>query len=356
MATARQKKLALRVAKSREKRKKNPKPARLRRLPVDLRCVLLVGSGNDEEFHCAGSAILIGPEYGLSASHVLAGMWRRWTGADLPEGNVRAQFGIAAAGGFDNEAPETLADRWDVPEMRGWAEEPRSPFCPPTRHGVPSDVAVLELTPNTAGARNGSFRYPTLNLAPPRPGDGVTVLGFQEQRSSPEILPSGERVIRISAKPTVSSGIVVEVFAAGMKDGRYTFPCFRMALRSEHGMSGSAIFNDAGELVGILAGDSIGPDPSVLYSVGALLFPLLVLDTKRVRGPQPNPKMIDALLEGHFFATGGDRIAAYRLLDGSVRVNLLEKRPAPTGLLGAVPILRFGRPGWRATPVFRREV
>lgn len=147
VATARQKKLVLRLA--RKRRVKDRKPRHLREFPVDLRCVILVGSGRDEtgEFYFDGSGILISADYALSASHVISGLWRRWESSDPPEGNLKSRFGMMAAGGFDIEVPESLNDRWFIPEAHWWVEEQRSPFSPQSRQGVPSDVAALEVTP-----------------------------------------------------------------------------------------------------------------------------------------------------------------------------------------------------------------
>jgi hypothetical protein len=186
----------------------------------------------DDYWHSSGTAIIIGPHLAITTKHVIEDYWRTFEQKRL-KNNINGTFSIQAFQGIDEGKDGAL---WDVTKV--WL----SPF---------TDIAFLRLTPASANAFSYTWRIPVMNLMPPQVGSRIAGFGYH----SPQItIMASDNINEVHwrSSPTTTIGKVIEIHERRRDAGMLMFPCFRVDARFDGGMSGGPIFNEIGQLCGII--------------------------------------------------------------------------------------------------------
>lgn len=119
---------------------------------------------------------------------------------------------------------------------------------------VISDLSLVSCTLNSDARADAPFHLAPMKIGLPLIGDRLWAVGFRHQ----DVDQDG--AARIS--PMISSGRVTGAFPHGRGE-RMASPCFEVAMETIGGMSGGAVVNEDGELVGIVS-SSLEGGPSFM--------------------------------------------------------------------------------------------
>ncbi len=194
-----------------------------------------------------------------------------------------------------------------------------------------TDIAILFLSPVKGSESAAAYEWkhaPILSMKPPKVGETIWGFGYPSSESQVERLPDRIRV-NWKDKPSITTGEVIEVHDEFRDRGMLKFPCFRTNARFDHGMSGGPVFNDRGELCGLVCS---GPPPEndnaewISYAVS--LWPLMgtLLDIQLEGFPQGYSYPFRKLAQlGYVKALNLDCVALAVESDHSVRVGLKKE-------------------------------
>jgi Trypsin-like peptidase domain len=225
----------------------------------------------------SGTAIVIAPHLALSAGHVIEDFWRRFersqlvADVDATSNNRPVNPGTFSMMAFQILEKGTTGQIWSV------TKAVFSRF---------TDVAFLHLTHPIGAVPGFVWRGVKIGLAPPSIGSRIVGFGYYD----PKITVTereGERLeVEWHDSPVTTVGEVLEIYSQKRDSAMLTFPCYRTSARFEHGMSGGPVFNDQGELCGLIC--SGGETEADYYSHVVTLWPSMatVLDLDREGFPK----------------------------------------------------------------------
>ena len=245
-----------------------------------------------DQYDPMGSAIQIRPNLLVTARHVVDDYFAKLDGRTFEHG-IEARFACWAIQELTDGRIFRLAIRnvWTAP----W-----------------SDLALLSV--ETVPDRKPQFV--TMNLSPPPIGSKVFAFGYHDCRVDIE----GDTVT-IARKGSTSVGTVVEVHDDRRDNFSITWPCFRGDARFDGGMSGGPVFNETGQLCGLVCA-CMPPDvPGGSYvSYVTSLWPMLAieLDVPREGHPPGLYPVHDLCRDGMIGAVDWDRVALRRDENGRV--------------------------------------
>ncbi|WP_313553133.1 serine protease [Brevundimonas sp.] len=136
---------------------------------------------------------------------------------------------------------------------------------------VSSDITLVSCSLNSDALAPAPLRLAPMKVALPLLGDRLWAVGFRHQ-----LIENGAAYV----SPMISSGVVTQAFPMGRGE-RMPSPCFEVAMETIGGMSGGAVMNAQGEVVGIV---SSSPDGGPSYMT-------LIWDALRLRVTGPIPKL-----------------------------------------------------------------
>ena len=246
-----------------------------------------LASQQGDAWWASGTAVIVAPFLAITAKHVIDDHWLRQEGSTRPEG-------VEGAGSFSLVAVQVTevlgAAMWAVRKI--W----------PSPH---SDIAFLKLEPFNEAATKHKWRWPTLNVLPPAVGSRVSAFGYHSSFVSP-----GDPIEWRQAAST-SHGRVEEVFDVRRDAVQLTYPCFSVDARFDGGMSGGPVFNEAGELCGLICSSIPAVAPETRHtSYVTSLWPALgiPLDMDRVGKPSGYYPAIELAQGGEIVARNWQRV------------------------------------------------
>lgn len=196
-----------------------------------------------------GSAVMVAPGLLLTATHVLEEIW------SYSASPVFLTF--LAAG------------------TRAWLPCDVSTLSRPSRfdesRDVVSDLSLVSCTLNSEALEAFPLTLAPMQIALPLVGERLWAMGFRHQG-----IEHGDALIT----PMVSSGLVVAAYPNGRGE-RMISPCFEVDMETIGGMSGGAVVNSDGLLVGLVSSSWEG-GPSYMT---------LIWDAVRLRVKGPIPKL-----------------------------------------------------------------
>jgi hypothetical protein len=186
----------------------------------------------DGHWFASGTATIIGHGLAVTAKHVVEDYEERFGKCSVLAANV-------LEGG-------TVGALWSVSKCYS------SPF---------TDIALLFLSPVKGSERAENYDWavcPMMNLAPPEEGSGVWGFGYPNSEvnhlsSENEEQPSPTIRIKWSDTPSITTGSVIKIYFLSRDIIRMPFPGFETNARFDPGMSGGPVFNESGELCGIIS-------------------------------------------------------------------------------------------------------
>lgn len=160
-----------------------------------------------------------------------------------------------------------------------------------------SDITLISCTLNSDALVTAPLSLAPMRVALPLLGDRLWAIGFRHQA-----VRDGAALI----SPMISSGLVTQAFPMGRGE-RMPSPCFEVDMETIGGMSGGAVVNAVGEVVGVV---SSSPDGGPSYMT--LIWDALRL---RVKGAVPR------LLRNETVSLLGAKAAGLARLAGDVDRN-----------------------------------
>ena len=223
--------------------------------------VLLVAKGPHEDvYHALGSGVFVAGGLMLTAKHVYDEAWARRGANKKRTFDTVAPFEIRAyhwPGDRDDLAVWAVTGAWDTPY---------------------SDLALLSVIPhNSIATANNPGNVSVMNVFPPRIGETVIGVGFP--RTSVKETEEGSG-IELGLFPSITTGTVTAIYEEFRDRGMLNFPCFEVGTLAFGGMSGGPIYNESGELCGIVCASMAGYPSFYGLSLWPVLFIALTHDQK----------------------------------------------------------------------------
>jgi hypothetical protein len=189
----------------------------------------------------------------MTARHVVQGYWDLYNDPkvkmDQP-GKKMADFEM-----FALQAPGNSS------HLAMWAASKISP-CPY------SDVALISVVPVDDLAKAQPPLGPLrLSILPPAQGERIAAFGY----ASTGVVNEEGQQVEFRLNPSTSIGTVTQVFPEKRDSSLLSFPSYEVEAHFIGGMSGGPIFNEAGELCGLVC--SGYDDAPVAY--GVVLWPMV---------------------------------------------------------------------------------
>lgn len=210
-----------------------------------------------DHWRASGSAVSVAARLLITAKHVVTDYFDHLERSTKLRSNARGSFEIVARQML-REGEETALWR----ARRLW-------LSPST------DIAFVLVDPASASAASyARWRVPPLQLMPPHVGERVVAFGYQTPVV--DVAYDGNLMtVRWDDHPTTSVGEVIEVYHARRDNCFLTFPCFCTNSRFEGGMSGGPVFNDSGEVCGLVCSSVSGGVEEGHVSFVASLWPAM---------------------------------------------------------------------------------
>jgi hypothetical protein len=239
----------------------------------------------------SGTAIVVSPNLALSAGHVIEDFWHRFEKSQLVADTDRTSAtrpinpGTFSMMAFQILQNGTAGQIWSVTKVVF------SRF---------TDIAFPHLTHPIGAVPGFVWRGVKMRLAPPPVGARIVGFGYHNPRITVTETAGGSPQVEWHDSPVTTVGEVLEIYPQRRDSSMLTFPCYRTSARFEHGMSGGPVFNDQGELCGLIC--SGGETEADYYSHVVTLWPSMgtVLDLDRQGFPKGQSYPALELAQGGF--------------------------------------------------------
>lgn len=180
-------------------------------------------SSPEEGLRFVGSAVMIAPGLAVTATHVFMDFWE---GLEANEERMALQ-GIRSDG---------TADMWNVRHI--------------TR-AEGDDMALLGIELMSKIHANWYISTFPLTTRTPFAGEPILIAGFREEKESRHVDPGDVSTQTNVGDMYVARGEVGEIYE-DRRDQALPFPAFEVQCGSHGGMSGGAVLDDAGKLLGVI--------------------------------------------------------------------------------------------------------
>jgi hypothetical protein len=240
--------------------------------PITGLGVLLVGRDGVAPTKAIGSGVFVAERLIMTAKHVVQGYWQLYGNPNVVlerQGKKLADFEMFAVQALGNSAATAL-----------WAAR-KVALCPY------SDLALISVEPVDELAKTQqTLKTPILSILPPARGEKIAAFGYA---STSTITEEGQQV-KFGLNPSTSKGVVREVYLEVRDSTLLSFPSIELETHFIGGMSGGPIFNESGELCGLIC--SGYDDAPVAY--GVALWPItgILIDHKVPGAISPGPYTI----------------------------------------------------------------
>jgi len=137
-----------------------------------------------------------------------------------------------------------------------------------------ADIAILGLELRSAMPPDRTFRQAVISTRLPKIGDRVQIVGFRANEATRVL--DGKQGYSVDAKLLVSAGVVRERYPIRRDSAMLPWPVLEVDCPTWGGMSGGPVFDDRGNLIGLLC-SSFSLDSGDGISYVSLLYPALVV-------------------------------------------------------------------------------
>lgn len=176
-----------------------------------------------------------------------------------------------------------------------------------------TDVAFLRLSPTSKEAANHVCTGVSMNLLPRRVGTRIAAFGYHSASIELSEEDDEQIIFEWNDPSTTSVGEVIQVYDERRESVMLPFPCFQTNARFKYGMSGGPIFNDSGQLCGLICTsmEDVSENETEHTSYAASLWPSMGTQIDADRQGFPCGLTYPALelaQHGHIPALGWERI------------------------------------------------
>jgi hypothetical protein len=279
--------------------------------PITGLAVLLVGRDGVSPTKAIGSGVFVADRLIMTVKHVVHGYWDIYGNPNVVlerQGKKMADFEMFAVQTPGNSAEPAL-----------WAARKVS-LCPY------SDLALISVEPVDKLAKAQQWlRAPTLSILPPAKDVKIAAFGY----ASTSTMTEDGKQVKFHLNPSTSIGVVTEVYPELRDRALLSFPSFQMKTHFIGGMSGGPIFNEAGELCGLIC--SGYDDDPIAY--GVVLWPMtgIRIDHNVPRVISKGPYTILELAKAGLMSVNGweyveTNVEPFEEADGTKRIRLRTPR------------------------------
>jgi Trypsin-like peptidase domain len=263
---------------------------------------LALAAVKGDEWHPSGTAVVIAPRFAITAKHLFDEDWYKLETFSIVASQVLQDGTLGAFWTIDRVLPSPL-----------------------------TDISLLHLSPvrgSQSAVEYSWERAPISCLVPPKVGE--TIIGFGYPRSEVEVTRASDIIsVKWSDRPCITRGTVREVHDEIRDSGTLSYPCFRTNARFDNGMSGGPVFNEKGELCGIIC-SGIAPfdDTEEWASYVSSLWPIMgILVDVPIEGyPADYAYPLRKLARHGYIPTVGlDRVLVTLDSNNEVRVGLRKE-------------------------------
>ncbi len=207
--------------------------------------VVAIGFIDDENNKIIGSGVMIAPGLCLTATHVIEETKRKH----------------ALINAFVNEKSMRV---WTPNDFH--AQKFSTSLLPfQQAEEKYSDVGVLSCSPFSSFNDQEDFRFAPIKVEIPKIGERLWATGYREKSND------GDPTIGFF----ISSGLVTEQYLEG-RGSHLKGPCIEVAMKAMGGMSGGAVFNKDGQIVGVISTCLEGQDDNLGPTYVSLVWPSLL--------------------------------------------------------------------------------
>jgi len=187
--------------------------------------ILALGIRNENRSQIIGSAVIIGPGLAVSATHNIQDALER-----LSSG-LDALFMIGTRG--------SVLDIWTASSI-SYAPE--------------NDVTLISLKRESAMPEGNLFTKHRIRAEPPSVGEMLNIVGYRVEKPVEHKIQDGIPMEASFSGNMYAARGTTEAFFPNLRDSvMLSFPCFQMACGALGGMSGGAVLDEQGRLLGIIA-------------------------------------------------------------------------------------------------------
>lgn len=197
---------------------------------------LSIGAYQGTDFLISGTATFIAPYLAITAKHVVEHYWREFKRTEMKTNesknrlDLKGNFNIIGVQTLENGQKGAL---WTVQQIYISAA---------------TDIAYINLIPFSNEAKNYKWRFPRLEMLPPKVGSRIHAFGYRNSSASAD----GNNV-EWRIEGTTSMGDVKEVHNLRRDNFSINFPCIHTNARFDGGMSGGPVFNSDGKIFAIIS-------------------------------------------------------------------------------------------------------
>ncbi len=210
------------------------------------------------EVFASGTGVVIAENLILTARHVFEDFSTKY--------NLQLNSEIQSADNFNIWVIFISKNKEDLYHVYAVANAYINPYA---------DLVLFHLDPFDKTGSPRTWGQVKLAINIPQPGERIVAFGFTKSKVEVTLNSSGEPEIKLDDVPRVSVGEIIEVYPEKRDSYLLNFPSIRINARLEGGMSGGPVFNDQGELIGVVCSsyDEIESEDYVSYV--SLLWPLM---------------------------------------------------------------------------------
>lgn len=217
--------------------------------------LLTLGAFGGGASYTYGSAVLIAPGIAVAAGHVIH--------EHRSDGLFKGDFAMYAFG-----IAEQGMTAWQVTEYA---------------HSEVGDIAVLTLAYSCELPIEMTIAHYAVSARLPVIGERITAIGFRP-REGKRVIEPGNHLPDLHGSFLMSSGPVLEVWGGGRDSVMAPRPCFAAGLATVGAMSGGAVLDSTGHLIGIVT--SSNDDGSAPYTMVTMVWDALTTQIDPVWPPK----------------------------------------------------------------------
>ena len=227
---------------------------------------------NEHHYDPGGTAFLLTPTLLVTAKHVVDEYWKKL--------DPREEVGAGGHGEFSCTALQEHVGgktvRYEVRKV--WS---------PRTHWM--DLAILALDRPAEFSDGHAPAALSFSAIPPQIGEPVFAFGYHRDKAT-----VGDEVITLARARAATFGVVKALHPLG-RGGHLSWPCFEVNARFEGGMSGGPVFNERGEVVGLICTGMAFADPDAEpLSYVTMIWPMFAVE---IDHPEPDLQCKYPILE-----------------------------------------------------------
>jgi hypothetical protein len=261
---------------------------------------ILIGVGRYGELRCYGSCFIAWGHMAITAKHVIEDLFR--TDPNILRGKPSEyEYWVVQVKWHQNGHEYVV---WTIDSIG------TSPH---------SDIAIVWLRAlnDTAAKyqRDQEWKAPVITFDPPPIGAEVKAFGLHTVRFEGSRVGDDGKLqhLQLNFERSISAGLVKRHYWEGRDRGLYSFPCFEVDARFEHGMSGGLVINDDSQVCGIVCGSLPAAEAHQEHiSYVTMLWPMMAIpiDARLVPGgvQSTQHRLRDLAARGIFTPKGWERV------------------------------------------------